>query len=70
MSQANPVDHTEPDDDLINSLLSSISALLPAGKTSNDYVNDILKIIREMRLPCTIYSVVPWEFNCTRIERY
>ncbi|KAM0730698.1 hypothetical protein ACS0PU_003229 [Formica fusca] len=69
MLQGSPVDqNTEPNGDIMNSFLSNMSSLFPAGQTTNDYINIILKLIHEVRLPCTVYSVVPWEFNCTRAE--
>lgn len=58
----------EPSGGLMDSLFSSISELLPADQTTNDYVNTVLKIMQVGSLPCTIHSVVPWEFTCAQDE--
>ncbi|GAB1859983.1 hypothetical protein CAJAP_00936 [Camponotus japonicus] len=69
MLQASPVDaKPDTDDNSLINILSNISSLLPTGQTANKYINSILEITQGVHLPCMIYSVVPWEFNCTRAE--
>lgn len=57
------------DDNDMLALLTTMLALLPSGRnlSLNQYINNVMKIYG-MHLPCTIYSIVPWEFNCTQTE--